>query len=172
MLRRHRLNTIMRTRSNERLLQQTDVVAGGKFVRAQVDDGVCDELARAVERRLAAAHGLDEGGAAICAKIGLLVWRDGADFSAAAGVDGCELGGYDVWGRCGRVRGWLGGEEARDEGFLEAGGGRVGRYAGEVDVSEELRHCVLLCGGSRVEMVGSLRRLASIAVVWDASFYD
>jgi hypothetical protein len=112
MLRRHRLDTIVRTRSNQRLLQQTDVVARGKFVRAQVDDGVCDELARAVERRLAAAHGFDEGGAAICAKIGLLVWRDGADFSAAAGVDRGELGGYDVWGRCGRVRGRLGGEEA------------------------------------------------------------
>lgn len=148
MLRRHGLDTIVRTRSNQRLLQQTDVVAGGKFVRAQVDDGVCDELAGAVERRLAAAHGFDEGGVAICAEVGLLVWRDGADFSAAAGVDRGELGGYNVWGWCGRIGGRLGGEEARDEGFLEAGGGRVGRYAGEVDVPEDLRHCVLSCGGS------------------------
>lgn len=157
MLRRHSLDTIICTRSNERLLQQTDVVAGGEFVRAQVDDGVCDELARAVERRLAAAHGFDEGGAAICAEIGLLVWRDGANFPAATGVDGCELGGYDVWGRCGRVRGRLRGEEARDEGFLETSGGRVGRYAGEVDVPEDLRHCVLSCGGEMGSW-GDLRR--------------
>lgn len=85
---------------------------------AQVDDWVCDELAGAVEGRLAAAHGLDEFRAAVCAQVCLLVKRDGADLTAAAGVDGCELRGDDVWGRSGRVGGRLGGEEARDEGFL------------------------------------------------------
>lgn len=118
MLRCHRLDAIRRTRSDERFLQQTDVVARREFVRAQVDDGVCDELAGSMECCLAAAHGLDEVGAAVCAEVRLLLWRDGADFAPAAGVDGRELGGYDVWGGCGRVGGGLGGEEARDEGFL------------------------------------------------------
>lgn len=134
------LDAILCTRGDQALLEQTDVVAGREFVPSQVEDGVCDELARPVEGCLPAAHGFDEGGAARGAEVGLLRGRHGAEFAAPAGVDGCELGGYDVWGRGGRVGGRFGGEEARDEGFLEVGGGGVGDYAGEVDVTEGLRH--------------------------------
>lgn len=109
---RHSLDPVLGTRRDETLLKQADIVARRQLVRAQVDDGVCDELAWAVEGRLAAAHGFDKLGAAICAEVGLLVCRDGANFSAAAGIDGCELGCYDVWGRCGRVVGRFRGEEA------------------------------------------------------------
>lgn len=87
-------------------------------MRSKVEDRVGDELARAVEGCLPAAHGFDELGAAVGAEEVLLFLRDGADFAAPAGVDGRELGGYDVWGWC-RGVGWrLGGEEARDEDFL------------------------------------------------------
>jgi hypothetical protein len=103
-------------------------------MRAQVDDGICDELAGAVEGGLAAAHGFDEVCAAIVAQESLLFGRDGAYFSAAAGVDGLELGGYDMGRRCGSVGGRFRGEEAGDEGFLEARCGCVGDGALEMDV--------------------------------------
>lgn len=107
---------------------------------AQVDDGVCDKLTWAMEGRLAAAHGFNKLGAAICTQVVLLRWRDCADFPAAAGVNGRELGGYDVWGWCGRVRGRFRGQETRDKGFLQAGGCSVGDYAREMDVPEGVCH--------------------------------
>lgn len=62
---------------------------------------------------------------------------DGADFSAAAGIDGVEFGGYDV-GRWSRelIGGPFVGEEARDEVFLEAGRCTVGNGSAEVEVGE------------------------------------
>ncbi len=55
MLCRKRLDPVLRTRSYQALLKKADVIARCEFVRAQVDDGVCDELAGAVECRLPAA---------------------------------------------------------------------------------------------------------------------
>jgi len=60
----------------------------------EVDDGICDQLARAVEGCLAAAQGFLEfcaGGCEVC----FLRRSDGTDFAPAAGVDWVELCGYD-----------------------------------------------------------------------------
>ena len=134
MLRSHSLDTVICTCCYQALLQETYVIPWREFVRAQVDDGVCDELAGAVEGGLATAHGFYEGCAAVVTQEGLLFERDGAYFSATAGVDGLEFGGYDMGRRCGSVGGRFGGEEAGDEGFLEARCGCIWDGAWEVDV--------------------------------------
>ena len=88
----------------------------------QVDYGVCDELARAVEGCLAAAEGFLEFCAGGC-EVFLLCSGYGSDFAPAAGVDWVELGGYDCWweGRDGCWRGFVG-EEVGGEGGLEGAG--------------------------------------------------
>lgn len=110
-------------------------------MRSQINDGVCNELARAVEGSLATAQGFDKLCGSIVVQVGLLLGRDCADFAASAGVDWIELAGYYVWGRGGKGGGWFGGEEAGDEGFLEEGGGAVGYGIAKVEV-EEGTHCV------------------------------
>ena len=83
-----------------------------------------------MEGGLATAEGFSEGGAAISAEIGLLVWGDGADFSSAACVDGCEFGGDDVWWWWwGRIEWRFRGEEAGYEIFLKTGCCCVGNEA-------------------------------------------
>lgn len=68
------------------------VAARAETVAFQVENGVCDELARAVEGRLAAAQGFVEFGAG-CGEVGFLRGGDGAYFATTAGVDRVELGG-------------------------------------------------------------------------------
>lgn len=118
-----------------------DVASGAEFVAFEIEDGVGDELAWAVESCLAAAEGFVE----FCStpwcclgEIALLLGAECADFTPAAGVDGVELGGDYCW-----CLGWGGcgisfvGEELRDEVLLEFRGMCVGGDAGEVEMPEE-----------------------------------
>ena len=114
-------------------------------MRAQVDDGVGDKLARAVECRLSASHSFDKVGAAIAAQVCLLFGGNSADFSSPACVDGLELCSDDMWWWGRSVGGRFRGEEAGDERFLEAGGDCVGDGAREVDVKELLPHWACHC---------------------------
>lgn len=92
---------------------------------AQIENWICDELAGPVERRLPAAEGFDEFGAPVGTEMRLLRCRYVADFASPARVHGVELRCDDVgWGRRGGGGGF-GGEEARDEAFLEVRGGEV-----------------------------------------------
>ena len=54
-----------------------------------------------MEGRLTPAQGFDEVGSPGVAQVGDLRGADGADFAAAAGVDGVKLGCDDCW-----VGGW------------------------------------------------------------------
>ena len=98
VLRRHGLDAVVPARRYERLLQQADIGAGRESVGAEVENGVCDQLAGPVEGRLSAAEGLDEVGRVVVPQVVLLVPGHGAYFPPAAGVHGVELGGDDVWG--------------------------------------------------------------------------
>ena len=75
-----------------------------------------------MESGLAAAQGFVEFGAG-AGEVVFLRGGDGADFAAAAGVDGVELGGddggRDWWDGCGSS---FVGEQAGDEGCLEGAG--------------------------------------------------
>jgi hypothetical protein len=105
-------------------------------MRFQIENRIRDELAGAMERRLPASFRFYELRAAICAQVFLLLGRDVPYFTPSACVDWVEFGRDDVWWWSGE-RGWrFGGEEARDEVFLEAGGGLVGDGGGEVEVQE------------------------------------
>lgn len=111
------------------------------MVSLQVDDGICDELTRTMERGLPTAEGFNE----VCStkrsllrQVLPLGRRNGANLATPARVDGVELGGDDGWRRwCGqRVRRCFVGEEGGDEAVLQGGGVRVGCAGGEVDMSE------------------------------------
>lgn len=103
-------------------------------MRSEIEYRVRDELTGAVESRLAAAHGFDEFCFSACAQVGLVRWRYGPDLAPAAGVDGVEFGGYDVWLGGGDEWGGFGGEEVGDEACLEGGGSGVGDYGWEMGV--------------------------------------
>ena len=145
MLRSRSLDTEPRTCTYQALLKQTDVVAGRELMRAQVDDGIGDNLARAVECRLPASHSFDKVGAAITAQVCLLLRGNSADFSSPAGIDGLKFCGDDMWWWARSVEGRFRGEEAGDERFLQAGGDCVGDGAREVDVKELLPHRACHC---------------------------
>ena len=85
----------------------------------EIDDGVRDELSRAVERSLAASQRLVEFGASICTEVCLLLRVYGAYFAPAAGVDGEEFGCYNRGSGDGNVRVGFAGEEAANEDILE-----------------------------------------------------
>ena len=89
-----------------------------------------------MERRLPTAQGFYEFGLAAMLEVLALLRGYGADFAAAARVDGIELRCYNMgwWRGLGSARGF-GGEEARYEGFLEGLRGAVGDGAGEVEVN-------------------------------------
>lgn len=131
-------------------------------MRAQVDDRICDELARPMERSLPATHGFYEGGAPIGAEVVLLLCGYRSNFSAPAGVHGIEFGGYDMRRRSWEV-GWrFRREEARDEGFLKVCSGGIGDDRGEVEVDEgphwaclKVLSVHLACDGSE-ELYGSV----------------
>lgn len=66
----------------------------------QVDDGICDELTRAMERGLATAEGFDKVCSTKRSLFGQVVSlgrRDGANVATAAGVDWVEVGSDDGW---------------------------------------------------------------------------
>ena len=77
------------------------------------EDQVGGQLARAVEGGLAAAEGFVEGGGIIRAEVGDLLWGEGVDFAAAAGVGWRGLEGEEG----GRGRG-VEFAEGRSKGFV------------------------------------------------------
>ncbi|KAB8356423.1 hypothetical protein FH972_024006 [Carpinus fangiana] len=88
---------------NDGALEQTHVVARAEGVALEVEHGVGDELAGAMEGGLAAAQGGDGVGALGAAggegdggaQVGLLGGGEAGGFAAAGGVDGGELGGVE-----------------------------------------------------------------------------
>ena len=63
----------------------------------QIEDGIRDELARAMERRLPAAQSGVEVRGARATQVSDLRRGDGGELTSAAGVDGLELGCDDCW---------------------------------------------------------------------------
>ena len=99
------------------------IAARRQAVPPQVDDRVCYELARPVERRLAAARRRGVRGASVCPQICLL--RGGDGFATAGRVHWVELRSEDGgWRGCeGGLR--FEGELATHERCLEGGGAAV-----------------------------------------------
>lgn len=122
MLRPAGLDAVARASPHDGAFEQVHVALRAEGMPLQIDYRVCDELARAVEGRLAAAQGFLEFGAGGC-EVLFLCRCDGADFAAAAGVDWVELRGddcgWDRWDGC--WRGFVG-EEVGGEGALEGAG--------------------------------------------------
>lgn len=138
MFRAASLDAVVRAGLHHAGFEEVHVAAGGEIVAFEVEDGVGDELAGAVEGGLAAAEGFVEGGlpeGRWGGEVGELLRGDGADFSPAAGVDGVEFGGDD----CGIGR-WGGGvgfvrEEFGDQLVLEMRGVCVVCESWEVEVA-------------------------------------
>lgn len=93
----HGIDTVTSASFDESLFQKTDVVPWRQVVCLQIDDGICNKLARAVESGLATAKGFVEFSIAMFLQIGLLFCRHSADFTSTTRVDGGELGSDDGW---------------------------------------------------------------------------
>jgi hypothetical protein len=107
-------------------------------MRPEIYNGVCNQLTRAVEGRLAAAQRFDKVCATIVAEKFVLLCAHGANLSATRRIHGCKFGGYDMWcrHRVGGRRGF-GGKESRDEVFLEGSRALVWDRTREVNISEK-----------------------------------
>jgi len=125
-------HAVARTGPHSGALERMHVAARRQAVAPQVYDRVRDQLARPVERGLAAAGRRRVLRSSRCPQVGLL--RGGDGLAPAGRVHRVELRGDDGGGR-GRERALRFGREVpADERGLEGRGARVGREAGERDV--------------------------------------